>query len=196
MGSVPRENQALLDLRRDLVEGTGLAASEQDLYSQRVLEAYGLVHANRDLAEHLDAWCDLIADVLFSAPPLFVAMHHRHSKVYLYQFQATNPFPGWPPGYGKANHALADLFLLASGEDLVMEKHKAAYVPAVRQVQDEWIKFCYGELQWEPFEPDSLGPVYSFEDFGSGQKYCTYSDAVGGEFADKCLKILHESRLE
>jgi hypothetical protein len=180
----PRSDQYLRDLRQEMIETGSLNTNFEKMLSPSVLEAYGASETLTTPGKDLETWAKLLADVVFRIPPVIIGLVNAKSKVYVYDFQATNPFPGWTLGYNKSNHAISDLFFFNVAEDLVPEKHQAEYSEAARELQRIWIKFCYGELGWEPFnreDEESLGPVYALANHGKLTKHESLESALGAE---------------
>lgn len=151
------------------------------MFGEALTKTYGLEKSLQNPEEKLEVWAEFIADLMFRVPPLFIAQHHQGSKVFLYDFQSTNPFRGWPLGYNKANHAISDLFFFNAGGDLVESQHKEAYDGAVNELQSAWIDFCYGKYAWAAFkknESGAIGPIRTFENGGKGLVYQTLEEFI------------------
>jgi hypothetical protein len=197
MGAMDRENprsdKYLFDLVKEMIETAGLNTKLENMLSPPVLEAYGVSDTLTTPSKDLGTWATLVADVVFRIPPYVVALTNTASKVYVYDFQATNPFPGWPLGYGKSNHAISDLFFFNVAEDLVSERHQAEYSAAARELQRTWIAFCHGELNWEPFDTASeekLGPVYALANHGKVVKHDSLESALGKEAVGRWKAVI------
>ncbi|KAJ9604172.1 hypothetical protein H2200_011006 [Cladophialophora chaetospira] len=176
-----------------LLSTLGLTVKPESVLSPPILQTYNIADTVDTPSKQLSAWAEFVAELLFRIPPLHVALNHAGSKLYLYDFQATNPFSGLGLGYKKANHAISDIFLFDPAGDLVEEKHRAEYGGGVRHLQEEWIKFCYGRLDWEPFDAADqprLGPVYTFKNNGKGKKHEKMSDVVGPETLRRWKAVL------
>ncbi|KAH7019665.1 Alpha/Beta hydrolase protein [Ilyonectria destructans] len=189
----PLSDKALRDLMRDFLTTAGLTTNVADLFGHSILDAYHLNDTLETPSRNLVGWAELVADMVFRIPPYLIGLKNPGANVYLYDFQATNPFPGWEIGYGKSNHAISDLFLFNAAEDLVAEKHRAEYVGAVHQLQKDWLEFCYGELNWEPFQAGDekrLGPVYALANHGNSNKYDSLEAALGETVANKWKTVL------
>lgn len=176
-----------------MVQGLGISSQPSTYYSHTLLSAYGLSTSVDMPSGRLDRWAEYLADLLFRIPPYLIALNHSGSKVFVYDFQGTNPFPGWELGYGKANHAISDIFLFNPAGDLVERKHHKEYDGAVRQLQAAWIKFCYGILDWEPFnveDSQDLGPIHTIANESLGRKYKTLRELVREDILQRWKAVL------
>lgn len=72
--------------------------------------------------------------IAFDIPGLAVAANHTTAETVLYESQATNPYQGWGPGYGKADHAIADIFLLNAAPELKPGAQRADHDGAVKRL--------------------------------------------------------------
>lgn len=188
------DDQAMKKATRDMLESMGTTSKTDSLFSNKILQAYGIEDTVETPSKDRDTWAEFVADLIFRIPPYLIGLTHTGSKTYLYEFAATNPYPEWPLGYGKANHALSDIFLFNPAEDLVGAKHREEYSGAVQQLQREWIDFCYGDLTWTPFPPgnsnEGLGPVYSFANCGAGGESASLAQVVGDEVVERWKTVL------
>jgi hypothetical protein len=186
-------DQAMRDAMMTMLKPIGLTSKTEELFSQDVLQAYGIQDTIETPTKDREIWAEFVADLIFRIPPYLIGLKTL-GKTFLYEFESTNPYPGWKLGYGKANHAISDLFFFNPAEDLVEEKHKAEYSAAVYQLQRDWISFCYGQLEWEPFKAgdmEKLGPVYTFANHGAGGKSETLEEAVGKELVSRWKSVLN-----
>lgn len=189
----PRSDQYLRDLIREMIETAGLNTKVESVLSPSVLDAYGISQSLETPSKALETWATFVVDAVFRIPPYVIGLLSAKSNVYVYEFEATNPFEGWALGYGKSNHAISDIFLFNVAEDLVSEGHKAEYSEAARELQSTWIKFCHGELSWEPFDTASearLGPVYAIANHGKVEKHDSLESALGPETSRRWKAII------
>lgn len=194
----PRSDKYLRDLIQEMIETGSLNTNFDNVLSPSVLEAYGTSETLTTPSKDLEAWAKLLADVVFRIPPIIIGMVNAGSKVYVYDFQATNPFPGWTLGYNKSNHAISDLFFFNVAEDLVPERHQAEYSGAARELQRTWIKFSYGELGWEAFnraDEESLGPVYALANHGKVVKHDSLESALGATTVRRWKSVISMAEL-
>ncbi|KAK5044916.1 hypothetical protein LTR84_010288 [Exophiala bonariae] len=185
-------DQAMRDTMTSMLKPIGLTSETNDLFSADVLKAYGIQNTIETPSKDRETWAEFVADMIFRIPPYLIGLKTQ-GKTFLYEFQSTNPYPGWKLGYGKANHAISDLFLFNPAGDLVEKKHQGEYSGAVQQLQRDWISFCYGQLDWEPFKAgdvDKLGPVYTFANHGAGGKFDTLEAAIGKDIVDRWTTVL------
>lgn len=190
----PRSDKDLRTLMKEMIEAAGLSTKFEEILSPSVLEAYGVSDTLETPSDDLEKWANLLADMIFRVPPYIVGLYNTSSKVYVYDFQATNPYPGWPLGYQKSNHAISDVFLFNVAEDLVAERHQAEFSGAVRELQQTWTKFCYGDLNWEPFrtgDTETLGPVYALANHGKHTRYDSLEAALGKTTKDQWKAIIN-----
>ncbi|KIW21644.1 hypothetical protein PV08_02224 [Exophiala spinifera] len=174
----------------------GLTTYPDTLLSQKVLELYSIAESESSPTKQFAAWAQFVAELVFRIPPYHVALNHTGSKTYVYEFQATSPFPGWDLGFGKAGHAVNELLQFNAGGDLVEQKHQAALSGAVQELQDVVVNFCQGQLRWEPFDTynkERLGPVYTLTNYGRGRKYGSIGDVVGLDVLGRWKAILEVS---
>ncbi|KAL6248661.1 hypothetical protein RBB50_004916 [Rhinocladiella similis] len=171
----------------------GLTAQPDPLLAPEILELYGLSDSVDNPTKQFSSWAQFVAELIFKIPQYHVALNHTGSNIYVYEFQATSPFPGWELGYGKAGHAINEVLQYNSGGDLVDEKHQPEFNGAVQELQDRVVGFCHGELGWEPFDKDNkerLGPIYTFTNHGRGRKYDSIGDVVGPDALKRWKAIL------
>jgi len=176
-------DKAMRHTAMSMLKPIGLTSKTEELFSTEVLKAYGIQDTVETPTKDREAWAEFVADLIFRIPPFLIGLKGQ-SKTYLYEFESTNPYPNWKLGYRKANHAISDLFLFNPAGDLVAEEHQKEYTGAVQQLQRDWISFCHGKLDWEPFEAgnvEKLGPVYTFANYGTGGKAETLEAVVGKE---------------
>lgn len=174
-------DKAMRDTIMDMLRPIGLTSKTEELFSTEVLTAYGIQDTVETPTKDRETWAEFVADLIFRIPPFLIGLKAQ-SKTYLYEFESTNPYSNWKLGYRKANHAISDLFLFNPAGDLVAEDHQEEYSGAVYQLQRDWISFCYGQLDWEPFKAgdvEKLGPVYTFANHGVGGKAETLEAVVG-----------------
>ena len=136
-----------------------------------------------------DAVAEMLADVAFRVPAVYTALKYPGSA-FLYDFQATNPFPGVPKSFRKANHGINDLYVFNVAVDQIPTQSLADWNTAARQVQDMWVRFCYGEKPWGPFDPARKGPVFTFADGAKGGEQECVGSAVGEATWQKWQAIL------
>lgn len=171
----------------------GLTTDPQSVLSPAILQTYCIAETKETPSKQVSEWAEFVAHLIFRIPPLHIALNHAGSKIYLYDFKGTNPYSGWPLGHGKANHAISDIFFFNPAGDLVEEQYQDEYTGAVRQLQEQWIRFCYGHLDWDAFDTadgERLGPVYTFENHGKGKRYEKMSDVVGSETVRRWEAVL------
>lgn len=193
----PPTDESMRTQRSYLTRVNGLTDKEDDLFSVDTLKLYGIPSAINDLVIHIEKWAELLGHIAFNIPALAVAANHTTTKTVLYEFQATNPYPGWGPGYGKANHAIADAFLLDAAPELVPEAQRTDYDGAVSRLQSCWIAFCYGDLDLEPFRLNdkTLGPIYTYGNGGTRVKADMLENLVGEDCAAKWKTILSHCKI-
>jgi len=160
---------------RSIFLTSGLLKSPETFLSEpSVLQVYAKGRGDQDGALDIYYWGRMISDVTFRIPPLHLARSQHAGKVLVYEFQATNPFPKAGHAYGKANHAINDLFLFDAARDLVPAEHQSDWTGAVDQLRRVWLDFCYGITHWEPMKKagldtdDNLNPIYTFVNGGKG----------------------------
>jgi hypothetical protein len=75
---------------------------------------------------------------------------------------------------------------------LVPPQHRDEYNPPVKQLQEDWIDFCYGNLDWEEYRAgnEAMGPVYTYENHGRGGKRDRLLDVVGEEIIGRWREVL------
>ncbi|KAK6365525.1 hypothetical protein LTS17_011244 [Exophiala oligosperma] len=171
----------------------GLTTQPDCLLAPKILELYNLSTSVDTPTQQFANWAEFVAEVVFRIPQYHVALNHIGSKIYVYEFQSTSPFPGWEAGYGKAGHAINEVLQYNSGGDLVEEKHQAELSGAVQELQDSITNFCHGQLGWEPFNTDNqerLGPVYTFTNYGRGRKYERIGDIIGPDVLKRWMAVL------
>lgn len=193
----PSTDESIQAQRSYLTRVNGLTDNEDDLLSADILKLYGIDSATKDMDTHVERWAELVGHIAFNIPALAVAANHATTKTVLYEFQATNPYQGWGPGYGKANHAIADIFLLDAAPELVPEAQRTDYNGAVKRLQKDWIDFCYGELDLEHFRvgDKGFGPIYRYGNGGTRSKAETLEDAVGEDRAAKWKAVLSHCKI-
>jgi carboxylesterase type B len=182
---------------RGIIDGflstSGIVRGTDAVFQPNVLKAYNIENARTELRpQDLQGCAELLADVIFKIPAILVALKHTHGKVFLWNLQATNPHPGWTLGYQKAHHALADLMVFDVANDLVAPQHREEYDPPVKQLQQDWTDFCYGELQWDEFvaRNEAMGPVYTYENYGRGGRRAALVGAVGDDTLSRWREVL------
>ncbi|KJX96662.1 hypothetical protein TI39_contig607g00018 [Zymoseptoria brevis] len=189
----PYTDSGMRGVLEDFFSTSGIISGSDALFQPGVLKAYNLENARIELrSEDLQSCAELAADVIFKIPPILIATRHEHGKIFVWNLQATNPHSGWPLGYRKAHHALADLLVFNVAGDLVPPEHREEYDPPVEQLQEDWTDFCYGELKWDEFVAGSeqLGPVYTYENFGRGGRRATLGEAIGENTLARWREVL------
>lgn len=125
-----------------LLSSNGMVCDRPSFPPRAVTEAYGMGEtAIEKPSTAVQLWSALLADVAFRIPPLHVAQTHRTSDVLVYSIEATNPYPKWATSFGKANHAINDLFLFNAAEDQVPSDLRDGYQGAVAQIRSAWLDF-------------------------------------------------------
>lgn len=161
-----------------------------------VARAYGIDDEalQRAPSQALPQWAQLLADVAFRIPTVHVALSHAAGGdgVLVYHMRCANPFPKWESSYGKANHAINDLFVFSVAEDQVPEELRDQYRGCVAQVRSAWLDFCYGKQPWKPMraEGGALGPLFSFENGPAGREAETLEQALGDEVAGRWRLVI------
>lgn len=188
----------------DLFRTNSMLAHPEDFPSSpaTVPEAYNLSSsALEHPGESFTTWTELAADLTFRVPPFYIAQTAKSAatSVLVYDIQATNPFPRFPRAYGKANHAINDLFFFNVAQDLIDEKHRVEWTGAAQQMQKTWTEFCHGGRPWTPMKPITdatklgegpVGPLFVYMNAGQGKEYGLLEDAVGIELAGRWRAIL------
>jgi hypothetical protein len=160
-----------------------------------ILEAYGITPT---LAAHPtqdpDAWAHLLADCIFRIPSMYTARTNRSkgNKILLYEFCATNPYPGQSSWYGKANHGVNDLFIFNPAPDKIPEEHKAEFQEASAEAQRCWLEFCHGRMPWPQANRVERGqePIYVFENGNASHLAHGLAEALGEEAAVRFEAVL------
>ena len=133
----------------------------------------------------IGAWSALLSDCIFRIPPLYTLRHNRSNsnKILLYEFAATNPYPGGKPWYGKANHGVNDLFIFDPAADKVPAEHREAFGEAVKEVQRCWVEFCHGKMPWPKANGEGVKrgqePIYVFDNGRDSRLAYGVAEAVG-----------------
>ncbi|KJR84373.1 uncharacterized protein SPSK_08576 [Sporothrix schenckii 1099-18] len=171
----------------------GMVADASAFPSPHIADDYGLTATLKTPSAAVAPWAEFMADVAFRIPPLHIALQHRRaSGVLVYNIEATNPYPNWPSSYGRANHAISDLFLFNAAPDQVPAELRDGYGGAVAQIRSAWLRFCHGILPWPPLRTTdgTLGPIYTFQNGPAGRLSETLEEAVGEQKATKWRSIL------
>ncbi|ORX98297.1 Alpha/Beta hydrolase protein [Clohesyomyces aquaticus] len=156
-----------------------------------VISAYNITTAIATPSSQMFEWADFMADLAFRIPPLHIAAHHP-ANVLVYEIRCKNPYPLWSWSFGRANHAVNDLFLFDPAPDLVPEELRRDHDGNVRQIRAAWLDFCYGKLPWKQVrkEGETLGPVHIFENGAMGRDPETLEEAMGEETAGRWRVVL------
>ncbi|KAH7070003.1 Alpha/Beta hydrolase protein, partial [Paraphoma chrysanthemicola] len=178
----------------DLASSNGMIRSPDTFPDAHpsVTDAYNLTSASLcHPSSTMHAWADLLADVAFRIPPLHIASHHP-AKVLLYEIRCKNPYRAWTWAFGRANHAVNDVFLFDVAPDLVEPELRQEHDGNVRQIREAWLGFCYGELPWKPFRAgeEGFGPMHVFEHGGLGRDGETLEEAMGESVANRWRAVL------
>lgn len=175
-----------------LFASNGMVVDPSTFPQPSIAHDYGLETTIDTPSAAMHQWAEFMADVAFRIPPLHIALVHRTSPVLVYNIEATNPYPNWASSYGRANHAINDLFLFNAAEDQVAPALQDGYRGAVAQIRSAWIKFCHGIHPWQPLNRDngSLGPIFTFQDGPTGRLGETLEEAVGEQKATRWRSIL------
>ncbi|KAK4150170.1 Alpha/Beta hydrolase protein [Chaetomidium leptoderma] len=210
----PLPDAKMLSAARDVFSANGMLSGDdaQSFPSNQpaVAAAYGIEGAALERpSTNIDGWAALIADVAFRIAPVYVAAEASKRRraaaaaaaggIFVYEIAATNPFPKWAWGYGKANHGVNDVLLFDVAGDQVPAEHRDEWRPAAAALQAAWLDFCHGRRPWEPLaavgDGEKLGPVYRFENGGSGGRLChSLEDLVGEKVARRWRAVLNASR--
>jgi hypothetical protein len=156
-----------------------------------ITDAYNLTSSLANPSTAMLAWADLLADIAFRIPPLHIAAHHP-ANVLVYDLKCKNPYPAWTWAFGRANHAVNDVFLFDVAPDLVPEELRDAHDGNVRQIRAAWLDFCYGKLPWKSFKCNEgrLGQIHVFEHGHGGRDGETLEDAMGDKVAGRWRAVL------
>ena len=181
----------------DIASSNGMiVAPEQfpDAYPS-ITDLYGITTSLEHPSSAMLEWADLLADVAFRIPGLHIATHHP-ANVLIYEIRCKNPYSLWSWSFGRANHAVNDLFLFDVAPDLVPEDLQEAHAGNVSQIRAAWLDFCYGKLPWEPFRASSeaLGPLHVFEHGDKGRDCETLEQAMGGIMAQRWRSIIEANQ--
>jgi carboxylesterase type B len=177
----------------DIASSNGMIVSPEsfpDAYPS-VTDAYNLSSSLQRPSSAILAWADLLADVAFRIPPLHIAAHHP-ANVLVYEIRCKNPYPLWSWSFGRAHHAVNDLFLFDVAPDLVPVELQKDHARNVAQIRAAWLDFCYGKVPWEPFNKreENLGPMHIFENGGGGRDAKTLEEALGLETSGQWRAVL------
>jgi hypothetical protein len=176
------------------------SADEFPFSNPTVLKAYGIEHATENPSVAFESWAQLVADLDFRLPPLYLALVGSRSKVLVYECQATNPYPKASFFYGRANHGINDLLLFNIGADMVPQEHKTAWEGAVNQLQEAWLEFCNGSLPWAPLKgvysakEEDYGPMFVIANGGAGGLKGTVREGIGERDWNRWQSLLDASR--
>lgn len=177
----------------DLTSSNGMIISPEkfpDAHSS-VTGAYDLTSALEHPSFAMYKWAELLADVAFRVPPLHIAAHHP-ANVLLYEIRCKNPYEKWAWSFGRANHAVNDVFLFDVASDLVPEELQGPHAGNVAQIRAAWLDFCYGKLPWSPYRKQDhrIGPVHVFEHGENGRDAESLEEAVGETMAAQWRAVL------
>lgn len=182
-----------------MISSSGML-STPEVFPEKYLSVIRSYSISQDDGETtLSSWAPLVSDITFRIPPLHLARSPHTNKTLIFDFQATNPFPKAGKSYGKANHAVNDLFLFDVARDLVPEQHYNDWIGAVNQLRKVWLDFCYGIQHWKPMkkkdagDEDDLGPIYAFVNGGDGASGPT-REVVGEVEAQRWTDVLYVCR--
>lgn len=170
----------------------GLVNDAPNFPPESIAKAYGLENTRKTPSVAYKTWSELMADMAFRVSALHVALAHRSSDVFVYTIEATNPYPKWATSFGRANHAINDLFVFNAAEDQVPDELREGYTGAVKQMRSAWLDFCHGIKPWQPFnrDNDTLGPIFTFQNGPTGRLGRTLEEAVGEQKAARLRAIL------
>ena len=191
------DDEAVLSLWRKTMTSNGLLKTHKEMPTS-ILEAYGITPT---LAAHPtqdpDAWANLLADCIFRIPSMYTARtdQSRGRKILLYEFCATNPYPGQSSWYCKANHGVNDLFIFNPAFDKVPEEHKADFQGASAEAQRCWLEFCHGKMPWPQANGIERGhePIYVFENGAGSRLAYGLAEAVGKQTAARFEAVLSKA---
>lgn len=194
----PLPDSRMLAKIHDFVATNGLVADTGSFPAAclDVGRAYGIDDEalRRAPSRALAQWAQLLADVAFRIPTVHVGQQHA-AGVLVYHMRCTNPFPRWASSFGKANHAINDLFVFDVAGDQVPAELREQYRGCVAQVRAAWLDFCYGKQPWRPMRREGgalgpLGPLFSFENGPAGREAETLEQAVGDEVAGRWRLVM------
>ncbi|XP_014553792.1 hypothetical protein COCVIDRAFT_40218 [Bipolaris victoriae FI3] len=177
----------------DLASSNGMIVSPETFPDAHpsVTEAYDLTPYLKHPSSGMYKWAELLADVAFRVPPLHIAAHHP-ANVLLYEIRCKNPYEKWAWSFGRANHAVNDVFLFDVASDLVSKELQGPHAGNVAQIRAAWLDFCYGKLPWSPYrhQDSRLGPVHVFEHGENGRDAESLEEAVGETMAAQWRAVL------
>ncbi|KAH8716790.1 Alpha/Beta hydrolase protein [Phaeosphaeriaceae sp. PMI808] len=177
----------------DLVSSNGMIISPDTFPDAHptVTDGYNISSSLEHPSSAMYQWADLLADVAFRVPPLHIAAHHP-ANVLIYGIRCKNPYAGWSWSFGRANHAVNDVFLFDVAPDLMAKDLQTSHAGNVAQIRAAWLDFCYGKLPWAPYRQgdDRLGPMHVFEHGEKGRDAESLEDAVGNKAAGQWRAIL------
>jgi hypothetical protein len=193
ISQTPASDTKIRDKIFDLASSNGMIVEPDtfpDAHSS-VTDAYKLTPSLANPSSAMLAWADLLADIAFRIPPLHIAAHHP-ANVLVYDLKCKNPYPAWTWAFGRANHAVNDLFLFDVAPDLVPGDLREAHDGNVTQIRAAWLDFCYGRLPWNSFDSNKgkLGPVHVFEHGSEGREGESLEEAMGDEVAGQWRAVL------
>lgn len=181
----------------DLASSNGMIVSPGSFPDAHpaVTDLYKLTSSLENPSSAMLAWADLLADIAFRIPGLHIAGHHP-ADVLLYEIRCKNPYPSWTWSFGRANHAVNDLFLFDVAPDLVPQELQKEHAGNVAQIRAAWLDFCHGKLPWTPCKADgdALGPIHVFEHGEKGRDGQTLEDAMGEMTAQQWREILKANK--
>jgi len=192
----PKSDELMLDWIYELCSSNGMILDAKifPFAHPEVTKAYGLDASLQTPSTTLENWANLLADLAFRIPPLHIAQQRTGpGRVLAYDLRASNPYPGWTWSYGRANHAVNDLFVFDVAPDRVPSELSTRHDATVAQVRAAWLDFCYGVMPWSPLrrgDAAALGPVFVFQDGPEGREAETLEGAVGPELAGKWRAVL------
>jgi hypothetical protein len=178
-----------------MLEPIGLTTKTSDLYDPSILGAYNLTNTLTTPTQNREGWAEYLADVIFRIPPFLLGLHPttKTQTTHVFEFTATNPYKGWPPGYKRANHSATDIFLLNPAADLVEDQHRHEFDGAVAQLQRQWISFCYGAYPGRAFEAgnaERMGRVRVIGNYGGGGDVDRLGVVLGEEMVARWRAVL------
>jgi hypothetical protein len=193
MSQKPASDSKMREKVFDLASSNGMIVKPEDFPNAHatITDPYGLTSSLENPSTAMHAWADMLADIAFRIPPLHIAAHHP-ANVLVYDLKCKNPYPAWSWAFGRANHAVNDVFLFDVAPDLVPEELRAAHDGNVRQIRAAWLDFCYGKLPWTPCTSrgDGLGPIHVFEHGDKGRDGESLEEAMGEKSAQQWRAVL------
>ncbi|KAK7181170.1 para-nitrobenzyl esterase [Paraphaeosphaeria sporulosa] len=193
----PASDAKMREKIHDLTSSNGMIVAPEkfpDAYPT-ITDLYDITSSLEHPSSAMHRWADILADIAFRIPGLHIAAHHP-ADVLVYEIQCKNPYPLWNWSFGRANHAVNDLFLFDVAPDLVSGDLQDAHAGNVAQIRAAWLDFCYGKLPWEPYRMggDELGPMHVFDHGTKGRDGQTLEQAIGETLARKWRAILEANQ--